>query len=60
MMLMLCNPARSQDTGLYDDWQLYRVDVPDFPGALATSAKGSVLAQPPDDGTPWRIESVPE
>ena len=60
MLGMLVTPAWSQDTGLYGDWQLYRVDVPDYPGALATSEKGSVLAEPPDDGTPWRIESVPE
>ncbi len=56
---MMPRPAWSQDTGLLGDWALYRVDVPDYPGALATSDRGSVLAAPPADGTPWRVEAVP-
>ena len=39
---------------------LVRVDVPDYPGALATSTRGSMLVQAPSDGTPWRRESIPE
>jgi subtilisin family serine protease len=34
---------------------LYRVDDPDFPGAIARSATGSVLEVPPV-GVPWRRE----
>lgn len=37
----------------------YRVDVPDWPGALATSERGSVLLEPPPAGTPWRVEEAP-
>jgi hypothetical protein len=58
--LAMAPAALAQDTGLYDDWELYRVDVPDYPGALASSEYGSVLAAPPEDGTPWRVESVPQ
>jgi hypothetical protein len=43
-----------------DPGQLVRVDVPDFPGAIATSTQGSMLLQPPTDGTPWRPAPVPE
>lgn len=43
-----------------DPWDLVRVDVPDYPGADATSARGSVLLAPPDDpSVPWRPEPVP-
>ncbi|MFZ5477085.1 MAG: S8 family serine peptidase [Myxococcota bacterium] len=37
----------------------YRVDVPDWPGAEATSATGSVLLAPPPAGTKWRHETPP-
>lgn len=40
--------------------ELIRVDIPDHPDALATSAHGSTLADPPTDGTPWREAPVPE
>ena len=43
-----------------DAWSLVRVDQGGFPGAEASSARGSVLLEPPTDGTAWRIESVPE
>jgi len=43
-----------------DEWDLVRVDQVDFPGAVAHSAFGSTLLTPPNDGTLWRIESVPE
>ena len=36
-----------------------RVDDPAWPGALASSAEGSVLAAPPPPGTPWRSEEAP-
>ena len=39
---------------------LVRVDVPDHPDAIATSRRGSTLAEPPIDGTPWRPAPVPE
>lgn len=42
-----------------DPWDLVRVDVPDYPGAISTSAYGSTLLAPPESG-PWRYESVPE
>ncbi|MBN1334609.1 MAG: S8 family serine peptidase [Deltaproteobacteria bacterium] len=38
----------------------WRVDVPTWPGALASSAHGSLLAEPPTDGTPYRPEPIPE
>jgi hypothetical protein len=42
-----------------DPWDLVRVDVPGAAGALVTSSRGSLLLEPPTDGTPWRVESVP-
>ena len=38
---------------------LIRVDVPDHPDAIATSALGSTLWEPPTDGMPWREEPIP-
>jgi len=43
-----------------DPWGLVRVDVPDHPDAIATSATGSVLLGPPADGMPWRVEEAPD
>jgi hypothetical protein len=40
---------------LVDHPPLYRVDDPNFPGAIARSATGSVLDAPPP-GVPWRRE----
>lgn len=40
--------------------ELVRVDIPDHPQAIATSATGSTLLGPPEDGTPYRPEPVPE
>lgn len=37
----------------------YRVDIPDYPGAEATSTTGSVLLAPPAPGTHHRIEEAP-
>jgi hypothetical protein len=42
-----------------DGWSRYRVDIPDWPGAEATSAHGSVLLEPPPPGTPYRVEEAP-
>ncbi|MEZ4235332.1 MAG: hypothetical protein R3F59_04065 [Myxococcota bacterium] len=44
---------------LLDPSAWIRVDDPDYPGALARSPSGAVLAAPPTDGTPWRPESLP-
>lgn len=37
---------------------LYRVDVPNYPGALSSSEHGSMLSTPPTDGTPWRWAAI--
>jgi hypothetical protein len=42
-----------------DAWSRIRVDVPDWPGAEATSEHGSVLLEPPPPGTPYRVEEAP-
>lgn len=39
---------------------LVRVDVPNHPEAIASSAEGSTLLGPPSDNTAWREEPVPE
>ncbi len=36
-----------------------RVEIPDLPGAEATSERGSVLLAPPPAGTKWGIEEAP-
>jgi len=38
---------------------LYRVDVPDYPGALTSSDRGSLLSDRPED-VPWRHASLAE
>lgn len=43
-----------------DPAELVRVDEPDHPEAIATSAAGSLLLAPPSDGGPWRPEAVAE
>jgi len=58
LLLALLLSARADD--LPDLRRYVRVDVPDWPGALASSARGSLLAGPPTDGTPWRYESTAE
>lgn len=45
---------------LLDPSNWARVDDPNRTDALFRSASGSVLAQPPEDGTPWRPETIPE
>ncbi len=49
-------PAYLDDAAL----ELVRVDVPDHPEAIISSSRGSMLAAPPTDGTPWRRVSIPE
>lgn len=44
------------EVGIHDR---VRVDVADYPGAIAGSARGSVLLEPPPPGTPWRPEEAP-
>lgn len=41
-------------------WDRYRVPFPDWPGAEATSATGSVLLEPPPPGVPYTVEEAPE
>lgn len=45
---------------IHEAWPLVRVEVPNFPGALLSSADASLLAAPPTDGTPWRPEILAE
>lgn len=42
--------------GLWEQPAYVRVEQPDYPGAIARSATGAVLAAPPTDGTPWSYE----
>ena len=44
------------DVGPYDR---YRVDIPNYAGAEATSPYGSVLLAPPPAGTPYTVEEAP-
>ena len=44
----------------FDPWSLVRVDDPLYPGAETRSDSGAVLLEAPTDGTPWRVEVVPE
>lgn len=39
---------------------LFRVEEPDFPGAIASSDRGAVLSAPPPPGTAWTREAFPE
>lgn len=52
--------AEPEDTLSLDRDALVRVDVPDWPGAVATSSRGSLLLAAPEAGVPWRPEPVPE
>lgn len=56
--LVLIRAASAQDVEEVTEGQLYRVERPDAPGALATSATGSVVREPPTDGTPYRVEAL--
>ncbi|MCB9762612.1 MAG: S8 family serine peptidase [Alphaproteobacteria bacterium] len=59
LWLLLALPARADVPEDIGPWDLVRVDIPDYPGALSTSHRGSVLAEPPPPGTPWRVEELP-
>lgn len=59
-LVLLCLLARAEDAPLdIAPGELVRVDVPDYPGALATSELGSVLTTPPE-GVRWRPEPIGE
>ena len=59
-------PLRSPEVAALDAalvreaWPLVRVERPDHPEALATSATASLLPGPPSDGGPYRHEVVAE
>lgn len=58
-MWWLCVGAAMAVEGFgLDPIDLVRVDDPDMPGALARSDVGSLLLEPPTDGTPWRYETL--
>lgn len=50
--------AAGPDAPLPDPSTWVRVEDPDYPGALARSETGAVVAEPPTDGTAWAPESV--
>ncbi|HJN73007.1 MAG TPA: S8 family serine peptidase [Myxococcota bacterium] len=52
---MLFSTALGDD----DPWGLVRVEDPDHPDAIARSHRGSILLEPPTDGTEWFVEEVP-
>lgn len=56
IFVALALAAEPPDVGPLDR---YRVDVPDWPGAVAGSTTGSVLLAPPTDGTHYRHEEPP-
>lgn len=47
-------------TSLLDPSMLVRVEVPEHPDRIGGSATASILAEPPERGTPWRYEPIPE
>lgn len=59
MFPFLAMTALADETSELGMWDRVRVEVPDYAGADATSATGSVLLAPPD-GIPWRPEAAPE
>lgn len=56
MWLSLAFAAELPEVGA---WDRYRVEVPDWPGAEATSTTGSVLLEPPPAGVRWTVEEAP-
>ena len=58
LALALIPAASAQDAEEVTEGQLYRVERPNVPGALTTSATASVVRTPPTDGTPYRVESL--
>ena len=59
MLLALLPLAGAVDLPEVGPWDRVRVDAPNWPGAEATSALGSVLLTPPPAGTKWRVEEAP-
>ncbi len=54
-------PPDSPETSTISSSTLVRVDIPDLPGAIASSAQGSVFLGPPAvPGWVWRPEAIPE
>lgn len=58
LLLLPVAPVRAATSQDLDPWDLVRVEVPDHPDALVSSASGSVLAGPPADLS-WRVEEIP-
>lgn len=56
LFLAAASAAELPEVGPYDR---YRVDVPGWEGAEATSTTGSVLLAPPPPGVPYRVEEAP-
>lgn len=54
--MILLPLAWASDIGPYDR---YRVEIPDFPGSVASSEYGSVLLEPPPEGIPYTLEEPP-
>lgn len=54
--ISLAQAEELPDVGTFDR---VRVDVPDWPGAEASSDLGSVLLAPPPAGTRWSVEEAP-
>ncbi len=59
LVLLLLPLAGAVELPEVGEWDRVRVDVPDWPGAEATSGLGSVLLEPPPAGTKWRVEEAP-
>ncbi len=58
-LLLAPGAARAADLPAVGPDDRFRVDIPDFAGAEATSELGSVLLAPPPAGTKWRVEEAP-
>jgi subtilisin family serine protease len=59
LVLLLGSAADAADLPEIGPYDRVRVDIPDLPGAEATSERGSVLLAPPAAGTRWHVEEAP-
>ncbi|MDP2312278.1 MAG: S8 family serine peptidase [Pseudomonadota bacterium] len=59
VLLLATDAARAAELPEVGSADRVRVDIPDMPGAEATSDRGSVLLAPPAAGTKWRVEEAP-
>ncbi len=59
VLLLLSLPVRAADLPEVGPTDRVRVEIPDVPGAEATSERGSVLLAPPAPGTKWSVEEAP-